>query len=406
MSELVPVLLLACDFPPEHVIGAQRPDRFFRYLPEFGYEPWVVTASAQQQPNPRIVVEPFVGGITERILRRTVLPYDDRLLWAGPASRAAAALLKRQPCRIVLSTSPPFSVHLAARRLQRNFRIRWIADIRDPLIGNATRVHPASAWIDRRVEGMLEKADLLLLNTDAARDNWRSRHPRLPARVESLPNGFDPAVLPQGAPRPPQRTKRILLHAGSLYSHHYVNLLLEALVLLFDQSRLAPDNFQFELIGDLPAAIPELAAYRSLAARGAINNAARYLPRGEALARMADSDFLLLVDFYRPEGSLQLPAKIFDYLPVGRPILAITAPGSPMHSALTLSGIPHQVLLPLESASAHAAKIEQLLALPRGPHTLSREFLDRFDGRAQVAQLARWMDHMLAGESPPVGGAA
>ena len=199
MSQPVPVLLLACHFPPEHVIGAHRPGRFFRYLPEFGYEPWVVTASPQNEPNPRVTVEPYVCGIAERILRHTLMPHDDRYMWAGPAARAAAALLERHPCRLVLSTSPPFSVHLAARRLG----IPWIADIRDPLLGNAARIRPATRWIDGRVEQALQTADLLILNTDAAKADWQRRYPDTAARCETLYNGFDPADLPAPAPPPP-----------------------------------------------------------------------------------------------------------------------------------------------------------------------------------------------------------
>src|SRR4051794_15550419 len=46
MSSGKPVLLLAYHFPPDNASGSARPFRFYKYLPEYGYEPHVITASA------------------------------------------------------------------------------------------------------------------------------------------------------------------------------------------------------------------------------------------------------------------------------------------------------------------------------------------------------------------------
>ena len=47
MSSGKPVLLLAYHFPPDNASGSARPFRFYKYLPEYGYEPHVITASPQ-----------------------------------------------------------------------------------------------------------------------------------------------------------------------------------------------------------------------------------------------------------------------------------------------------------------------------------------------------------------------
>src|SRR5689334_7064897 len=41
------VLILAHAFPPENLVGALRPQRFARYLPDFGFPARVITASPQ-----------------------------------------------------------------------------------------------------------------------------------------------------------------------------------------------------------------------------------------------------------------------------------------------------------------------------------------------------------------------
>jgi glycosyltransferase involved in cell wall biosynthesis len=349
MRQPTPVLLTACRFPPENIVGSLRPGRFFRYLPEVGYEPYVLTASPQPRPGPRV---------------------------SAPAERAGAELLRRQNIRLIVSTSPPYSVHSAAAALA----------------GNASRGdHPVHAWIDRRVERTILSANRVVLNTEAAQAGWKRRHPAHRDRLDVIYNGFDPASLPEPARPIPVRQRRILLHAGSLYNHQYVELLLRALRGL----ALDANSFQFQLIGSVPDSIPVLEDYKFLTAQLLIDNAGRHLPQAEAHQRMRDSDYLLLVDYYREGGSLQLPPTIFDYLPVGRPILAITTPGSPMHRILELSGLPHVALFPSDSAGKATEKIRRLLTIPAGPYPLSADYLRQFDGREQTAALSRILDSVM-----------
>ena len=395
-APLKPVLLIACHFPPEGIIGSQRPGRFFRYLPEFGYEPYVVTASPQTAPDPHVAVAPFVNGLSARLMIMTVAPSDDRPTWASAAYKAGVRLLEQTPCRAILSTSPPYSVHSAAAKLARRFRIPWVADIRDPLVGNASRrTDGIFGWIDRRMEQTILAADAIVLNTIPARDDWKRRHPAQAGRMEAIYNGFDPADLPAPAGPIPVRPHRILLHAGSLYMPQYVGILLRALRTLHERGKLSPDTFRFQLIGAVVDTIPVLEDFRYLAERGILENGGQHLPQAEARQKMRDSDFLLLVDYYRPGGSLQLPAKLFDYLPVGRPILAITTPDSPMHRTLEISGLPNVRLFPTDDANQVLEKIAKLLVMPAGPHPLQPAYVSSFDGRNQTAELARIFDRLL-----------
>lgn len=396
MSRPVPVLLIACNFPPENVIGSLRPDRFFRYLPEFGYEPHVLTSTPQPRPNPKISPAPYVHDWKGKLWLLTLAPYDDKPSWAPAAEEAGAALLRQHQFPLIFSTSPPYSAHSAAAALARRFAIPWVADVRDPLLGNATRSTGfLNNWIDRRVEKTILSASRVILNTEAAQADWGRRYPAAADRLDMLYNGFDPASLPEPAGPLPARPRRILLHAGSIYMHQYMAILLRALRGLAERSRLDAGNFQFQLIGSVADSIPALEDFQFLASRQLAENAGHHLPQPEARQRMRDSNFLLLVDYYKEGGSLQLPAKIFDYLPVGRPILAITTPGSPMHRVLQLSGLPHVALFPSDSNGAAIEKVEQLLAMPPGPYPLNEEYLRQFDGRQQTAALARIFDRAL-----------
>jgi glycosyltransferase involved in cell wall biosynthesis len=392
-----PVLLIAHHFPPENIIGSLRPARFFRYLPEFGYEPYVLTGAPQPEPHPRVVVTPFNRfGIWNRIASRTISPYDDKPSWAYTARQAGAELLQKERFEIILATSPPYSVHGAAHHLAKRFGIPWVADIRDPLTGNASRTQgPLFEQIDAWVERSILKANRVILNTEAALHHWQERYPGHAARFDYLYNGFDPQDLPPSAGPLPARDRQILLHAGSLYNLPYAILLLSALRRLVEKGSLNPDRFQIQFVGSAPDELPLLPDFRFLAERGAAENSFVHVPQAEARQRMRNANVLILLDYYRPDGSLQLPAKIFDYLPVGRPILAVTTPQSPMQNLLDCSGLPHQSLLPTDSPDAAAAKLGKLLALPAGPYPLSPEYWNRFDGRHQTATLAQILDRTI-----------
>lgn len=397
MSQPVPVLLIACHFPPENIIGSLRPARFFRYLPDFGYEPYVLTASPQTQPDPRIAVAPYIHDWKGKLWLLTLAPFDDRPGWAATAERAGAELLRKQKFRLLFSTSPPYSVHSAAVSLSRRFQIPWVADVRDPLAGNAIRGNSGiHSWIDQRVEKTILAANRVVLNTEAAQADWQRRYPADAGRLDVLYNGFDPGALPDPAGPLPDRPRRILLHAGSLYNYQYMEVLLRALRRLEENGRIDSGSFQFQMIGSVPETVPALEDFRFLAGRKLVENEGRHLPQAEAHQRMRDANYLLLVDYYKKEGgSLQLPAKVFDYLPVGRPILAITTPDSPMHRVLTLSGLPHVAIFPSDGNDAATEKIERLLAMPPGPYPLSGEYLRQFDGREQTATLAGIFDRTL-----------
>ena len=49
MALLRGALIVAYYFPPENTSGAARPARFFRYLPEFGFDPVVVPLQRAQE---------------------------------------------------------------------------------------------------------------------------------------------------------------------------------------------------------------------------------------------------------------------------------------------------------------------------------------------------------------------
>src|SRR4029453_1045030 len=79
--------------------------------------------------------------------RRMLVP-DENVSWNLTAAPAAIRIARREGIDVVVTTSPPTSVHLVGAAVKRATGARWIADLRDSLVSNP----------HRRVESRLVRA--------------------------------------------------------------------------------------------------------------------------------------------------------------------------------------------------------------------------------------------------------
>jgi glycosyltransferase involved in cell wall biosynthesis len=419
---LRPVLLLAFYFPPEPASGSARPWRFFKYLPEFGYAPHVLTAAPQPEPHPNIHYVPAttmypnkytLAGATEIALHKLALPTELALLWAAAASRSARRIIGQNPPAAIISTAPPLNTHLAALWLKRRHKIAWIADFRDPLVGNSYREVGGvrSRAADKLLESLIFRfADVVISATDVVADAWRIRHSRYARKVRLLWNGFDPgeALCAAAVPERPYRT---LAHVGRLYGMRHPMTLLYSLQRLIASGRLAPGALRVQLVGGIEGDAPcDASAIEWLRERNSLE-ILPYMARRDALRYMTSADYLLLLDLHQNDQAYAVPAKLYEYIRVGRPMLIMTHPGAPVDRIAARSGIPHICVYPHDDDARVDAKLLELTALPPDPAPPSEWFIETFDGRRQTAALARILDSVVCGahsdapaEAAPVSG--
>jgi len=402
-----PVLLFAFHFPPDSAAGSARPGRFFKYLPEFGYAPQVITAAAQPEPRPNVHYVPAttlypnkytLPGAVEIALHKTILPTELALLWAGRAAGVARRIMQRRPFAAALSTAPPLNTHLAGMLLKRRCGVPWVADFRDPLVGNSYR--EICGALPRRADRMLEKlivrsADLMVSVTDVVADAWRARYPQQADKIRLLWNGYDPDEDLSPAPLP-SRSTRILAHIGTLYGVRNPMALLHSLQRLIQSGRLKPGALRIQLVGGIcddahrdDAVIAWLQERESL-------EILPHMPRADALRYMTSADYLMLLDLHEGDTAYAVPSKLYEYVRVGRPILVMTHNGTPVDRIIAGSGIPHVSIYPQDDNTRVDAKVLELIALPPDSASPSDWFIDTFDGRRQTAALARILDSLTS----------
>lgn len=394
------VLIFAYHFPPENAIGGMRPYRFCRYLSQMGYRCHVITA-AEQPPMPEFdseyVPDPFVarprqgmGWQAERAIRKYLLPGATGIRWARMACRAALRFVRANPAAqiTIFSTYPPVGAHLAAFQLARATSLPWIADYRDPMAGNPANVGFSklqTSILPRMERILLGAADATIANTDAVERKWKTGYPHRSERIRLIWNGFDPAdrIEPLALPL---RDYRLFSHVGELYEGRNITGLLESIGRLIDSGRLDARHLRIRLCGTMRSdSLPPEAFLERATREGWLELAGNRVPREEARHLAQTSDGLLLV---QPHSTVQVPGKIFEYVQIGRPVLAYILPNTPIEDILRKSGIPYRCAFAGSSQEDLDDAVQDFFSLPPEPVRASDWFERNFDAREQTRALA------------------
>lgn len=331
------ILIVTMYFPPAGGGGAQRSLKLAAHLPSLGVETHVLTPDDSkwvQQDNtaplppaaqvhrvrnygPRTrlrgrEVEAAQAGdrlLAElRLLPRRALVPDAEVVWALAAIPAAVQLLRRHAIDVVLTTSPPVSLHLIGAAGQRLTRARWIADLRDPIVSSPFRRAElrGEAAVARLVA---RRADAVIAASKGIADEM-GRVGRANG-ITVLQNGCDSDAF-VGITYQPSDQFRIT-HTGSFLSRRDPRPFLQALC---DSS---PDIVA-RFVGDLRPS--DLAYAREIGVDDRVVSLP-FVPHREALALQRDSEaLLLLIPDANGRGQTVLTAKLFEYVAARRPILA------------------------------------------------------------------------------------
>jgi glycosyltransferase involved in cell wall biosynthesis len=344
----VKVLIVSLYFPPAGGGGVQRPLKFATHLPSLGIEThvlapddpkWIHRDDELQPPTQAWVHRArYIGprgrrpaeelhGRTglDRVSRqaslagRRLLVPDESVSWNLTAIPAAIRIVRAEAIDVVVTTSPPSSVHLVGAAAKRATGARWVADLRDSIVAHPHRRSDGLAGVKERGKQSVAKlvarsADAVVCVSDAIADEARSFSPR--GRVLTIANGADFDDFAGLDYHPGTRFR--ITHAGSFFGKRSPRPFLSALA----ASRL--DDVVARFLGDFRSADREWAETLGLGPRLELHP---YAPRRVSLELQRDSDaLLLLIPDAGGRGRGILSGKVFEYLAAERPILALVPP--------------------------------------------------------------------------------
>jgi glycosyltransferase involved in cell wall biosynthesis len=340
-------------------------------------------------------------GIRAR-LRRLLLSLcwlpDANLGWLPLAVQQGLRIVREERPRAILTTSPPHTAHLVGLWLARITGLPWLADFRDPWVANPGKPRfvrtGLSDAFDRRMERtVVRRARAVVVTTDPFHARLAEQYPgEAPAKFITIPNGFDPddfATLP-----PPGPSDRFLVtHVGSLYYRRSVVTFLHAAAALIQSGEIPRADLRIALVGGSPEDGQDVRTMVEILGLSSAVEWVGNVAQREALAWMRRSSLLLL---FAQQFGLQIPAKTFEYLASGTPILAITEEGPTADLVTRLGGFvaPDTVAeITLMLRRCYRAHRAVSLARPATPWNDVR--LREFDRRGIAAKFATLLDEIV-----------
>ncbi|MCF6353737.1 MAG: glycosyltransferase [Candidatus Polarisedimenticolaceae bacterium] len=409
------VLLIAYHFPPvAGSSGVLRTLKFARYLPEFGWRPSVLTVHPRayerlsdsqlaQVSRDVPVVRAFAldaarhMALAGRYPRCFALP-DRWVSWLLGAVPAGLKMVREQRPLVLWSTYPMPTAHLVGLFLHRLTGLPWIADCRDSMLDDTYPADPLKrrihAWIERRV---VHSAKRIVFTTPGTLRMYAERYPEVPKdRWVLIANGYDEedfceqlnaTVVPDGF-----SGKQTLLHSGLIDPvDRDPRPFLTALSRLKQSGGIKPQELR--VVFRASGLDDELRSWIHALEIDDVVETAPPLPYHEALAEMREATALLLL-----QGACcnhQIPAKLYEYLRVGRPIVGLTdAEGD---SAALLRELAADTILPLDDETVIMATLpDVLMKLQAGCLPIAAdEAVALHSRRSRTAELALLLDQVI-----------
>jgi glycosyltransferase involved in cell wall biosynthesis len=406
------ILMIAFHYPPfQGGSGVHRSLKFSRYLPEHGWQPVVLSADPKaysrvgkeqlaEIPEEVMVHRAFALdaarhlSIRGRYLRVMAFP-DQWVSWWWPAVVAGLNLVRKHRPSIIWSTYPIATAHLIGLTLQRLTGLPWVADFRDSMTEEG---YPRDTWSRRSYRWIEQRAVhhslRTVFTTNLTKKMYLERYPHANSdRFVVIANGYDEedftGIDAAGFTRPNKGHAVRLVHSGVIYpDDRDPKAFFRALSRLKKDGQLSSKGLKI----DLRASGSE-AYYTSLIREFDIGDVIQLLPsisHREAIEDCLQSDALLL--FQAASCNHQIPAKVYEYLRLSKPILALTPNEGDTAAVLREAGGATIVNL-ADEAAISAILPEFVDRVRNGTHPLPcRKRVQRYNRKNQTAELAKCLN--------------
>jgi glycosyltransferase involved in cell wall biosynthesis len=356
------ILILTYYWPPSGGAGVQRWLKFIKYLPEFGFEPIVLTvdpayASYPQKdesllteisPNCKVYTTktfelyniyklfsgkkeiPYGGFANEkepgliqkviRILRSHLFIPDPRKGWNKYAYRKAVELINEYGIDTVITTSPPHSTQLIGLRLKKNHNIRWVVDMRDPWTDIFYYKSLYHSWFSSSIDKALEKkvlknADAIITVSSALKEIFSRKIGEISSpKIHVIPNGFDTDDFNHKIAV--DNKEFLITYTGTLSNDYKTDVFIRVVKELTEEGYPIKLRFIGKFPQSLMDAINTLKLDESVEFMG-------YVPHDLSVRYMMQSNALLLIIPDVSENKGILTGKLFEYIGSERPVIGI-----------------------------------------------------------------------------------
>lgn len=357
------VLIISYYWPPCGGIGVLRCLKISKYLRNFGWEPIIYTAKNAHYPNidhsnekdiaegltvlKQPIWEPYhlykfftgqkkdanvnnvfyvkedgespIHKLSVWIRSNFFIP-DARARWIKPSVKYLKEYLEENPVDAIFSNGPPHSNTRIATLIKKELGIPWLADFQDPWSQvDYFKLLKLTSWGMKKHLKMEQEAFQYADKTTIVSPTWKGDLEDLGAHnVSVIPWGFDPddyANLEDQVD-----SLMTLTHLGIMGYDRNPEVLLKVIAELGKELPDFSKLFRLKLVGQVDHSIKSL--IEQLEVESMVDFVGS-VDRGTALKMTKSSNILLLLLNQQDNAKGRIPGKLFEYLAVKRPILAL-----------------------------------------------------------------------------------
>jgi glycosyltransferase involved in cell wall biosynthesis len=354
------VLIVTYYWPPSGGAGVQRWLKFSKYLPEFGWEPIILTVDPEYAAYPvtdfslnddipasiKVVTTPatnyfsiykkdkskiptagfannidntFKGKLLRFVRGNFFLP-DPRRGWNKYAFKKACELIEAEGIRHIITTSPPHSTQLIGLNLKKKYRfIKWTVDLRDPWtdIYYYKQFYPTliSKAVDVRYEiRVLKRADNIITVGESLKTLFSSKVNNIEKKIRVITNGYDESDFKEVPKVIPKRFT--ITYVGTLSDIYPIEGLVPALKTFQNEGK----DFILRFVGTVSEKT------KKMLMNEIPDNFLDFLPyvaHSEAVKYMSVSSLLLIIIPLHQSNKIIITGKLFEYMASSKPILCL-----------------------------------------------------------------------------------
>jgi hypothetical protein len=405
-------IIAAYYFPPLGMAGTARPLAMANFLAEQGFEVSVLTVKPIAYPvhdqTQRKSLHPNVrvcrAGSTDPARLAKMIPFlksliklcrlrgksvsslifpDSKVGFVKPATALLKTLIRADKQNILITTSPPVSIHQLGLNVAGQGSLTWIADFRD-VWGSLSLEDQSDAFRAKAELYLTDITDVanLITATSPLTIDYLQTEINAAADYHFLPNGYNESDF----------ATPVVEHNQHLGLYGTLNHLI-GIEKLFDWisvlRKSTPDlRASVRHIGylDLPNLDDHLSRYEMRSDFLSI----RYLPHYESIqaVRSCAANIIMLSD--ELDTSYIIPSKLFELLRAEPPLLAILPPGNA--ARLLLEEYNFSDVFVIDSAAELGDVLNRLRSHPT---TQMRAGVARFERRQEMSDLLNRLEELL-----------
>jgi len=354
------VLFITYYWPPSGKASIHWPLKMIKYLPEFGWQPLVLTVKNEDvfskkdenllrdiDKNLKVYktnsYEPFQiykrfigkdndeqliasetisktnGSLSHKIsiwIRMNLFVPDARVGWYFPGVKEGKNLLKDEKFETIISIGPPHTAHLIGMKLSKYYNAHHMPVFIDPWVDIAYYRGFKRSKLTLSCDNHLEKkvlkhAKAAIFVTNTMKDDYVKKYNFLSNKSHVLYWGYNEDDFKNIPNKKEDNESEIIVHAGNIFDFQNIPNFWNTLKKEIDCGRKLKINF----IGSVSPGIKE-----AIKKAGLEDNAKYlgFLPYNKMIEELGRASYLLVC----ATEKRHVPGKLFEYLRTGKPIIA------------------------------------------------------------------------------------